>query len=73
VVILVRKKEHESTMVKIDLTSEKRSGMTPFIYAPEEFPEDAATQMIETTENASKLKSKMHLLNGDEVPGQLMI
>ena len=40
---------------------------------PEEFPDDAATQMIETMENGSKLKSKMHLLIGDEVPEQLMI
>jgi len=47
------------------LPSDKRSGTTPFIYTPEEVPEDAATQMIETTENGNKLKSKMHLLNGD--------
>ena len=36
-------------------------------------PEDTATQNIETTENGSKLKSKMRILNGDEVPEQLMI
>ena len=62
-------KENKSTMGEAqDLTSDKRSGMTPFIYTPEKFPEYAATQMIETTENGSELKSKMHLLNGDEVP-----
>ena len=55
------------------LISDKRSGMIPFIYTPEEFPEDAATQNIETTKNRSKLKSKMHHLNGDKVPKQLMI
>ena len=51
----------------------KRSGMSPFIFTPEEFPEDTATQNIETTENGSKLKSKKHVLIGDEVPEQLMI
>ena len=29
--------------------------MPPIIYTPEEFPEDAPTQMIETTENGNKL------------------
>ena len=52
---------------------DKRSGMSPFIYAPGEFPEDASTQTIETTEGRNKLKSKMHILNGNEVPKQLMI
>ena len=47
--------------------------MTIFIYTPEEFLEDAATQVIETTENGNNFKSKMHLLNGDELPEQLMI
>ena len=55
------------------LSSKKRSGMTPFIYTPEKFAEDAATQNIGTTKNGSKLKSKMHLLNGDKVLEQLMI
>ena len=55
----------ELTMGKAQgLTSKKRTCMTPFIYTKEEFPENAATQMIETTENGSKLKLKMHLLNG---------
>ena len=68
--------ENELTMTKGEqngVPGNKRSGMSPFIYTPEEFPEDAATQMIETTESGSKLKSKMYLLNGDEVPEQLMI
>ena len=57
-------------MVKADkLDSNKQ----PFLYTPEEFPEDTATQNIEKTENGSKLKSKMKVLNGDEVPKQLMI
>ena len=47
--------------------------MTPFVYTPEEFPKDASTQIIETTENGNKLKLKMHILNEDKVPEQLMI
>ena len=58
---------------RIGVPNNKRSGMSPFIYTPEEFPDNAATQNIETTENGSKLKSKMHILMGDEVPEQLMI
>ena len=54
-------------------TGNKRSDMTPFIYTPEEFSEDTATQNIETTKNGSKLKSKIHLLNGDKVPKQFII
>ena len=57
------------TMVKIDkLDSKKQSGITPFFYTPEVWPEDAATQNIETTKNGNKLKSKMRVLEGDEVP-----
>ena len=37
-------------MVKDDNKS-KRSGVTPFLYKPELWPEDAATQNIKTTEN----------------------
>ena len=55
------------------LPGDKRNGMTPFIYTPAEFLEDTATQNIETTENGSKLKSKMRILNGDEMLEQLMI
>ena len=62
------------TMVKLDkLDSKKRSGITPFLYTLELWPEDAATQIIEMTENRNKLKSKMRVLEGDEVPEQLMI
>ena len=62
------------TMVKINkLDSNKQSGILPFLYTPEVFPDDVATQNIETTENGSKLKSKMKVLEGDEVPEQLMI
>ena len=60
-------------MVKDTSDSKKRSGVTPFLYKPELWPEDAATQNIETTENGNKLKSKMRVLEGDEVPEQLMI
>ena len=61
-------------MVKTDkLDSKKRSGITPFLYMPELWPEDTATQNIETTENGNKLKLKMRVLEGDEVPDQLMI
>ena len=62
------------TMVKIDkLDSNKRSGILPFLYTPKAFPDDVATQNNETTENGSKLKSKMKVQEGDEVPEQLMI
>ena len=62
-------------MVKIDKLDHrsKRSGVTPFLYKPELWPEDAATQNIETTENGHKVKSKMRVLEEDEVPEQLMI
>ena len=71
----VRKTETEIrrvAMVKDDNKS-KRSGVTPFLYKPEPWPEDAATQNIETTENGHKVKSKMRMLEGDEVPEQFMI
>ena len=52
------KKENkkESTMGRAQketrgLPSDKRCGMTLFIYTPEKFPEDAATQNIKTTKN----------------------
>ena len=62
------------TMAKIDkIDSNKRSGISLFLYTPEVFPDDIATQNIETTENGSKLKSKMKVLEGHEVPEQLMI
>ena len=54
------------------LDSNKQSGIAPFLYTPEVFPDDVATQNIETTENGSKLKSKMKVLDSDEVPEQLM-
>ena len=64
--------KREVTMVgKLDQS--KRSGISPFLYKAELFPEDAATQNIETTENGNKLKSKMNVLEGDETPEQLMI
>ena len=74
----IQKKSGEkrtATMVKIDKIDHrtKRSGVTPFLYKPELWPEDAATQNIETTENGHKVKSKMRMLEGDEVPEQLMI
>ena len=66
--------KREVTMVKTDkLDSTKRSGISPFLYVPEVWPDDAATQNIETTENGIKLKSKMRVLEGDEVPEQFMI
>ena len=61
-------------MVKIDkFDSNKRSGKALFLYTPKVFPDDVATQNIETTENGSKLKLKMKVLNDDEVAEQLMI
>ena len=61
--------KREVTMVKIDkLDSNKRSGIAPFLYTPEVWPDDAAMQNIETTENGSKLKLKMLVLEGDETP-----
>ena len=61
-------------MVKIDkLDSNKRSGILPSLYTPKVFPDDVATQKIETIENSSKLKSKMKVLEGDEVSEQLII
>ena len=66
--------KREVTMVKTDkLDRIKRSGIAPFLYTPEAWPIDAATQNIETTENGSKLKSKMLVLEGDETPEQFMI
>ena len=66
--------KREVTMVKIDkLDSTKRSGILPFLYTSKVFPDDAVTQNIETTENGSKLKSKMKVLEDNEVPEQLMI
>ena len=63
-----------TTMVKSNkLDSNKRSGIAPFLYTPEVFLEDMATQNIETAENGSKLKLKIKVLDGDEVPEQLMI
>ena len=50
-------KQKVVTMIKIDkLDSNKQSGILPFLYTPEVFPDDTATQNIETTENDSKLK-----------------
>ena len=51
---------------------EKSSGIQPFLFTPEEWPEDATTQMIKTTESRNKLKTKMNILSGDETPEQLM-
>ena len=66
--------KREMTMVKSGkLDSNKRSGIAPFFYTPEVWSNDAATQNIETTENGSKLKSEMRVLEGDETPKQLMI
>ena len=63
-----------ATIVKIDkLDSNKRSGISSFLYNPKAWPDDAATQNIKTTKNGSKLKSKMRLLEGDKVPEQLMV
>ena len=69
VVIPAQETTFELTMVKGDkLEKAQRSGLSPFLYQPETFPDDHPTQIIETTENGSKLKSKMHVLEGDEQP-----
>ena len=70
----IKVEEIAVTMGKSDkLDSNKRSGISPFLYTPEVFLDDTATQNIETTKNGSKLKSKMRVIEGDEVPEQLMI
>ena len=75
VIFQITKKNGEKRKVTMvgKLDQSKRSGMSPFLYKAELFPEDAATQNIETTENGNKLKSKMNVLEGDETPEQLMI
>ena len=61
-------------MVKSNkLDKVKRSGISPFLYTPEAFPDDHPTQNIETTENGSKIKTKMRVLEGNEAPEQYMI
>lgn len=47
--------------------------MTQFIYTPENWLENAKTQVIKTAEGRNKLKSKMNMLSGDQTPEQLMI
>ena len=70
----IKAEKREVTMVKSDkLDKVKRSGISPFLYTPEEFPEDQLTQNIETTENGSKLKSKMRVLEDNEQPEQYTI
>jgi len=69
----IKAEKKEVTMVKIDrLDRAKRSGISPFLYTPETFPDDHPTQNIETTENGSKIKTKMRVLEGDEAPEQFM-
>ena len=46
----------------------KSSDIQPFLSTPEEWPKDAATQKIETTEGRNRLKLKMNVLVGDEWP-----
>ena len=77
VLIPAQETTFELTMVKAanernGLPGNKRSGISPFIYSPETFPEDHPTQSIETTENGSKIKTKMHVLEGDEAPELFM-
>ena len=77
VLLPARETTFELTMVKANnerngLPSNKRSGISPFIYSPETFPEDHPTQSIETTENGSKIKTLMHVLDGDEAPELFM-
>jgi len=54
------------------LPANKRSGIQPFLFTQETFPDDHPTQSIETTENGSKIKTKMHVLEGDEAPELFM-
>ena len=70
----IKAEKKEVTMVKSDkLDRVKRSGISPFLYTPETFPDDHPTQNIETTENGSKIKTKMRVLEGDEAPEQFMV
>ena len=56
-------------MVKSNkLDKVKRRGISPFLYTPEAFPEDYPTQIVETTEKGSKLKSKIRVLEDNECP-----
>ena len=52
---------------------EKSSGIQPFLFTPEEWPKNAAEQIIETTEGRNRLKSKMKVLSGNKTPEQLMM
>ena len=51
---------------------ENGSRVLPFLFVPEEWPKEAAIQMIETTEGRNKLRTKMNILKGDETSKQLM-
>ena len=52
---------------------ERSSGIKPFLYIAEDWPKDAPTQLLKTTEGRNKMDSKMFILQGNETPKQLMI
>ena len=52
---------------------ERSSGIKPFFYVAEEWPEDASSQTLKTTEGRQQVTTKMFILNGNEIPKQLMI
>ena len=63
------KEEPEAKKKKL----ERSSGYKPFLYVAEEWPEDAPSQTLKTTEGHQQVITKMFILNGNETPEQLMI
>lgn len=49
------------------------SGICPFLYEAKTWDEKALTQIIKTTIGKSKLDNKIHFLQVDEIPEQLML
>ena len=63
------KEEPEAKKKKLEISS----GYKPFLYVAEEWPEDAPSQTLKTTEGRQQVITKMFILNGNETPEQLMI
>ena len=65
----MKKDESEVKKKKIRCSS----GIEPFLYTVEVWPDNASTQILKTTEGRNKLDNKMYILQGDEISEQLMI
>ena len=52
---------------------ERSSGIKPFLYVVEEWPEDKPTQLLKSIKGRNKMDNKMFILQGNETPEQLMI